>query len=170
MEGSTSGTAVQTLTIERVDANAKTLSLPDSGGNLITTGNFGDITSIGTLNALTISNSFTTARLDIADATVTQQTDDTTGVAISKSVGRITTVSLTLAANTCTFFFVTPDAGLGWSGTSIIMVNIVAYGGNSGVPHAYVASRTNSNFYLGVCNGHNSNALDGIVTVGYTFM
>ena len=98
------------------------------------------------------------------------QTDATTGVAITKSVGRITTVSLTLAGNTCEFFFVTPDAGLGWTQTSIIMVNIVAYGGSNGTPHAYVASRTNSNFYLAICNGHNSNALDGTVTIGYTFM
>jgi hypothetical protein len=170
VEGSTSGTAVQTLSIEKVDANAKTLSLPDSGGNLVTTGNFGDITTTGTLNSLTVSNTFTTARLDISDSTVTQQTDATTGVAITKSVGRITTVSLTLAGNTCEFFFVTPDAGFGWTQTSIIMVNIVAYGGSNGTPHAYVASRTNSNFYLAICNGHNSNALDGTVTIGYTFM
>ena len=50
------------------------------------------------------------------------------------------------------------------------MVNVVDYGGSSGAPHAYVASRTNSNFYLAVCNGHNSEALDGTVTIGYSFM
>ena len=50
------------------------------------------------------------------------------------------------------------------------MVNVADYGGSNGVPVTFVADRTTANFYLGVCNGHSSDALDGTVTVAYTFM
>jgi hypothetical protein len=167
--GPAGGSNVQTVSVESIGVDSdQTLVLPDVSGEFITTGNLGDIVSLGTLNALTVSNSLTANTLDVADSTVTQQTNVNAGVAVSTAVGRITTVGLTLTAGTCQYFYVTPS-GCGWSGNSIVHLTIVGYGGSNGFPSAMVAARTNADFYAGICNAHPSAALDGAATIGYAF-
>jgi len=173
LDGPDGGAYLQTISVVSLDGSEQTLTLPDTSGNLITTGNMNEITQMGTLSSLTASNSLTAGRLDVADSAVTQSTSATTSVSVSTSVGRITTVSLTNAnandASACTYFYVTPS-NVGWSTTSVPVVNVVDYSGTAGIPSTFVASRTTSNFYLGVCNAHPTASLDGAVTIGYSFV
>ena len=173
LDGPDGGTYLQTISVVSLDGSEQTLTLPDASGNVITTGNMNAITQMGTLSSLTLSNSLTAGQLDVGDSAVTQSTSATTSVSVSTSVGRITTVSLTNAnaneASACSYFYVTP-ANVGWSTTSVPIVNVIDYSGTTGIPSAFVASRTTSNFYLGVCNAHPTASLDGAVTIGYSFV
>lgn len=140
-----------------------------TGGLISTSGSIvgGDLTVIGAANAgsvgattlsdgtITITggdvtgvDSITADHVVINKGDVTQITSDSTPVTVNASAGSITTVSLTLAADTNETFTVNNNQVFT---TSSILVSVLNYSGN-GVPHVYVVSVANGSFVLAIAN------------------
>lgn len=102
--------------------------------------------------------------ITLAKSNVTQLTNITTGVATTTGAGVITTVSSTLAANSTTSFVVSnPHV----SSSSVVMLTINNYSGNTGLPGVRVQSVSSGQFNVVLSNAHDSAALNGIVKIGY---
>jgi len=99
--------------------------------------------------------------------TVTQLTSLTTGVTLNATKGLITTISATIAALGASTFTVTNSSA---SATSHNDVYIVDYAGTvltNGVPAVYTRNRTATGFDIVITNSHATNALSGILTIGF---
>jgi FMN-dependent NADH-azoreductase len=99
------------------------------------------------------------------DVAVTQITSGVTAVTANGEVGLITTVSLTLAAANAGTFTVN---NTGTDADSCVLVGIVNYSGTTGIP---VVRANNcvagTSFDIVVWNLHASNALNGILKIGF---
>lgn len=80
---------------------------------------------------------------------VTQLSSITTAVEVEGRTGVITTVSSTLATDADVAFQVDTDSDTTIDATSQISLT-VEYAGSSGVPYAYVTSRTDTAFTIGL--------------------
>jgi hypothetical protein len=98
---------------------------------------------------------------------VTQTGTITTGVTVNADAGLITTVSSTLAAVTATTFTVTDsrvEAG------SVIVAKVNNYSGTyvtNGIPIVNINNVVAGAFDLTIVNVHASNALSGVLKIGF---
>jgi len=102
-----------------------------------------------------------------SQGTVTQITTIATGVTLDAYSGVITTVSSTLAAVTTTGFVVT-NAAVGAG--SVVIANVVNYGGTyetNGIPVVTVDTIAEGSFTIKLSNAHASNALSGVLKIGF---
>jgi len=102
-----------------------------------------------------------------AKATVTQITSIATGVIANAPAGVVTTVSSTLAADASAEFTVTNS----FVGTaSVVIANIVDYAGTdstNGIPVVKVDTIGTGSFKIVLSNAHATNALSGILKIGF---
>lgn len=105
--------------------------------------------------------------IEIDIGTVTQATSITTGVTLSKTAGIITTQSASTAAGAEDEFTVTnTKVGAG----SIVLCNMIDYAGTlttNGIPVVQVTDVSAGSFKVMVHNGHASNALSGVLKIGF---
>ena len=102
-----------------------------------------------------------------ATGAVTQITSLATGVTLNAQSGVITTVSATTAAASTTSFVVTNSAV---KSTSAIMLKVDNYAGTyftNGMPIAQVSGIAAGSFTIVVINTHATNALAGILKIGF---
>jgi hypothetical protein len=98
---------------------------------------------------------------------VTQITSLTTGVTINATTGVITTVSATTAAVSKSTFTVTNS---GVSAGSTVIAGVQNYAGTyatNGIPVVTVNNVVDGAFDINVVNVHASNALSGILKIGF---
>ena len=99
------------------------------------------------------------------DVAVTQITSGVTAVTANGESGLITTVSLVLAAANAGTFTVN---NTGTDADSFVKVGIVNYSGTQGIPAVRVNNCVAStSFDIVVWNLHASNALNGILKIGF---
>jgi hypothetical protein len=99
------------------------------------------------------------------DIDVTQGTSITTGVTAQGDSGFITTVSSTLAAVTAATFTVLNAAV---DADSFIAVGIMNYSGTTGAPTVRVNNPvTGTSFDIVIRNNHATEALNGILKIGF---
>jgi hypothetical protein len=99
--------------------------------------------------------------------TVTQGTSITTGVTASAPAGVITTFSAAIAAEASAEFTVTNTFV---SASSVVLANIVDYAGadsTNGIPVVKVDSIGSTSFKIVISNAHSTNALSGVLKVGF---
>jgi hypothetical protein len=99
--------------------------------------------------------------------TVTQGTSITTGVTASAPAGVITTFSAAIAAQASAEFTVTNTFV---SASSVVLANIVDYAGTdstNGIPVVKVDSIGSTSFKIVISNAHSTNALSGVLKVGF---
>ena len=99
------------------------------------------------------------------DVAVTQITSGVTAVTANGEVGLITTVSLSLAASNAGTFTVNNTAT---DADSAVFVCICNYSGTTGIPAVRVNNCVaGTSFDIVVWNLHASNALNGILKIGF---
>jgi hypothetical protein len=99
--------------------------------------------------------------------TVTQGTSITTGVTASAPAGVITTFSAAIAAQASAEFTVTNTFV---SASSVVLANIVDYAGTdstNGIPVVKVDTIGAGSFKIVISNAHSTNALSGVLKVGF---
>lgn len=121
------------------------------------------------LPGITGDEAVTMAQFDPTSATVTQITSITTGVTISAKKGIITTVAATAGAAGATpnVFTVTNSSA---TAASFITASIMDYAGTiatNGNPVVIVDNRIAGAFDLVISNLHGTNALNGVLQIGY---
>lgn len=130
-------------------------------GNGLTTGN------------INLGNSSQTGIVDVKSelrlsnkGTVTQITDITTAVTLSKPIGIITTVSSTLGADTSATFSVTNTY---CDATSVVVANVVDYGG-TGYPVVNIDNVAAGSFDIIIRNVDASNALNDVIKICFVIL
>jgi hypothetical protein len=103
-------------------------------------------------------------KVNVTKATVGQLTNISTGVSIDASAGIISTVSTTLTTNGTALFSV---SNTHVEPESVVLANIVNYSGNQGAPTVRVQNITQGSFSVSLRNGSWTDALNGVVKVGY---
>lgn len=100
--------------------------------------------------------------------TVTQATNISTGVTTNQPAGVITTVSATTAGLATSTFTVTNSYALA---TSAITATILNYAGTyvtNGIPVLTINNVTAGTFDIKITNAHATNALAGVLKIGFT--
>jgi len=116
---------------------------------------------------LTSINNGATGYPSFVKTTVTQGTSITTGVTASAPAGVITTVSSTLAAQASAEFTVTNTFV---SSSSVVIANLVDYAGTdstNGIPVVKVDTIGSGSFKVVISNAHATNALSGVLKIGF---
>jgi hypothetical protein len=103
-------------------------------------------------------------KVNVTKATVGQLTNISTAVSIDASAGIISTVSTTLTTNGTALFSV---SNTHVEPESVVLANIVNYSGNQGAPTVRVQNITQGSFSVSLRNGSWTDALNGVVKVGY---
>jgi len=114
--------------------------------------------------ALEVSGLSELNKVNVTKATVGQLTNISTAVSINASAGIISTVSTTLTTNGTALFAVSNSHV---EPESVVLANIVNYSGNQGAPSVRVQSITQGSFSVSLRNGSWTDALNGVVKVGY---
>jgi hypothetical protein len=114
------------------------------------------VKNFGTINAQRIN-------MD-EKGSITQATNLTTAVTLNKPIGSIVTVSTTLAAAgsssfTCNNTSVDDD--------SIVFCTLQKYTGSNGFPKVNITNVAAGTFVVNIQNVHDSQALNGILTIGF---
>jgi len=105
--------------------------------------------------------------LIVATNTATQLTSLTTGVTLNGTKGLITTFNATTAGLAASTFTVTNSST---SATANVEAYITDYAGTiltNGVPSVIVKNRTATTFDIVIVNTHATNALNGVLTIGF---
>lgn len=140
-----------------------------SGGNVVITagttvsGDFGEVR----INTNSIDTVFSEGGVAFTKGTVTQITSLSTGVILNTKQGIITTVSATTAGQSATSFTVTNSTV---SASNMILANILDYSGTAGTngfPNVYVDDIGSGSFVVTIMNSHGTNALSGVLKIGF---
>lgn len=105
-----------------------------------------------------------------AKSTVTQATNISTGVTLNQYAGVITTVSATTAGLATSTFTVTSSYALA---NSVITATILNYTGTyvtNGIPILTINNVTAGTFDVKITNAHATNALAGVLKIGFTII
>jgi hypothetical protein len=103
----------------------------------------------------------------VTKSTVGQLTSVTSGVSINSPAGIISTVSTALATNGSAVFSVSNSCV---EADSIVLANIVNYGGSQGAPIVRVQGITRGSFSVSLRNVSDADALNGVVKVGFSVL
>ena len=99
---------------------------------------------------------------------VTQSGSITTGVTLNQPGGDVITVGLTTAALTTAGQFTVTNNYV--KADSVVLANIIDYTGSTGFPAILVDDVVAGSFKITVRNLHNTEALNGVVTIGFAIM
>lgn len=116
----------------------------------------------GTTDDLEVSKDGVTLEAWGGGGSVTQITNASTGVTLSKRVGQITTVALTTAAAAEEGFVVTNTEV---AAADIIAVSTTYAGG--GTPIVFVTAVADGSFKINITNVHASAALDAVLVINF---
>ena len=100
----------------------------------------------------------------VTKSTATQATSVTTAVVLNAAAGVVTMVASTLAAEGSEEFTLTNSY---IAADSVVLANLTNYAGTQGLPTVHVETVDEGSCVVVVQNCDSSNALDGIVTVGF---
>lgn len=104
------------------------------------------------------------------DGAVTQATSITTAVTLNKPAGVITTVSAAGAAGSSNAFTVNNSFV---NANSVVQAWIIDYAGTfttNGLPIVSVDTRASGSFQIVLSNAHGTNALSGVVKIGFAIL
>lgn len=108
---------------------------------------------------------FSTNTLAIRDkSSVAQITAITSGVTLNSQCGSIVTVSAGTGAQSVQSFTVTNNKV---NIDSVVLLNIIGYGGSTGLPHVYVDDIAAGSFKTIIQNCSTSASLNGVLNIGY---
>jgi len=106
-----------------------------------------------------------TNKLNINEkGSVTQITNLGTAVTLNKPIGSIVTVSTTLAAAGSTSFTCNNTSV---DDDSIVFCTLQKYTGSNGAPKVNITNVAPGSFTVNIQNVHDTNALNGILTIGF---
>jgi hypothetical protein len=114
--------------------------------------------------SLIVNGKSTLNEISINKTSITQGTSITTGVTIDSPCGYVQTVSTTLATQGQASFTVS-NAYVDPS--SIVIGNIINYGGNSGSPVAIIDDIRDEAFSINITNVAGAGALNGTISIGF---
>ena len=103
-------------------------------------------------------------------STVTQETSITTGVTINALAGVITTVTATTGAANKSVFTVTNSNVTASSVLSAVVHNYSGTYATNGFPNVTISNVTSGAFDIVISNYHASNALNGILKIGFAVL
>lgn len=121
----------------------------------------------GTVATATTTPALTVTGFSPVKTNVTQITSTTTGVTDNTQAGIITTFTQTLAASSALTFTVTNSTV---TTASVILVKVNNYAGayaTNGFPIAQVNNVTSGSFDIVISNTHATNALSGVLKIGF---